>query len=199
MIYAGTVDIPNAIKRKHFYEGYTETDIANDIKKAMLFSDLHDYKKDRLIIVSAVGALNPSLKVGDVVVIRDLITITYRSTYKGASFVDMSKPFDIRLAKAVFDKYPETKNGVHAFMRGPHYETFEDKLVLKTLGADVVGMSITPEVIVANRLKIPCIALGLVTNLAFVKHSHEEVKKEVEKAMPKVKEMVEYLENYELE
>lgn len=199
MIYAGTVDIPNAIKRKHFYEGYTETDIANDIKKEIEFSEFHGTRPDRLLIISAVGALNPDYKVGDIVVIRDLITLTYKSTYRGPSFVDMSKPFDKRLAKAVFDKYPNTKHGIHAFMRGPHYETFEDKLVLKKLGADVVGMSTTPEVIVANRLGIPCIALGLVTNLAFVKHSHEEVKKEVEKAMPRVKEMLEYLENYELE
>lgn len=199
MIYAGTIDIPNAIKRKHFYEGYTETDIANDIKKEIEFSEFHGTKPDRLIIVSAVGGLNESFKVGDIVVIRDLITLTYKSTYRGASFVDMSQPIDKRLSKAVFDKFPSVRNGIHAFMRGPHYETFEDKMVLKKLGADVVGMSTTPEVIVANRLGIPCIALGLVTNLAFVKHSHEEVKKEVEKAMPRVKEMVEYLENYELE
>ena len=72
------------------------------------------------------------------------------------------------------EKYPY-QEGVYAYVKGPHYESFADKKALKALGADVVGMSICPEVIMANYLKMHCLGLSCVTNLAFVKHSHSDV------------------------
>jgi purine-nucleoside phosphorylase len=60
-------------------------------------------------------------------------------------------------------------------MRGPHFETFADKKALRFLGADVVGMSTVPEIIMANHLGMEVLGLSLVTNLAFVKHDHKDV------------------------
>ena len=60
-------------------------------------------------------------------------------------------------------------------MKGPHFETFADKIALRLLGADVVGMSTVPEVIMANHLGMQVLGLSLVTNLAFVKHDHKAV------------------------
>ncbi len=60
-------------------------------------------------------------------------------------------------------------------MRGPHYESFADKKALQNLGADCVGMSTVPETIMANYLGLKVLGLSCITNLAFVKHSHQEV------------------------
>lgn len=172
MIYGGTISLPKSIGRKHIYEGYTEQDI---------HLDLAVNSPKRLIIVSAVGALNDNLEVGDIVKVKDLITVFYQSSTRGRNFTDLSQPFDRGLYNS-FD-LPEV---THAFMRGPRYETFADKRVLKLLGADVVGMSMTPEVIVCNRLGIPCVGLGIVTNKAFVKHSHVDVRRVVEESKEKL-------------
>jgi purine nucleoside phosphorylase len=176
MIYSGTIET-DGIKRQHIYEGASEIDIVEDIKRAK-----------RLVVVSAVGSLNPRLTVGDAVLITDLITLFYKSTWNGPSFIDLSQPFDKNLTEKA-RKYIK-KEAIHVFMRGPHYETFADKQALRMLGADVVGMSMTPEVISANRLGIPVVGIGIVTNDAFVKHSHEFVKSEADKAIAKMKDIL---------
>lgn len=160
MIYSGTIDIPG-IKRKHIYEGFTEDDIAHDLLGV-----------DRLVIVSAVGSLNSDLKVGDIVAIKDLITVFYQSTHIYRDFIDLNNPYE----------KTDLKEVTHVFVRGPHYETWADKRVLQNMGADVVGMSILPETIVCKRLGIPCIALGVVTNDPFVIHKHEDVVKATKNA-----------------
>lgn len=166
MIYSGTLNIENRIPRKHIYEGWTEYDIEKDIKGA-----------DKLYIVSAVGSLNPHLKVGDIVMVKDLITLFYQSWRIGAEFTDMSKPFNEEMQNSILKRYPSMKQVTHVFMRGPRYETYADNKALMALGGDVVGMSMLPEVIVANKLKIPCVGLCVVTDDPFAYHSHEEVKR----------------------
>lgn len=143
------------VKRTHVYEG---TNGADHIK------ELHRKGVDKLILTAAVGAVNSSYKVGTVHRLRDLITLFCPSPLEGADFVDMSQPL-----------FHGGGWVTHAFVKGPHYETAADKQVLDKLGADVVGMSITPEVIMARKLGMEVIALCLVTNDAFAKHDHKEV------------------------
>lgn len=171
--------------RLHIYEGLTANESAETVRY------LYKQGVRKIIITSAVGALNPLYHVGDLVVLSDLLTIFSPSPLSGATFQDMSAPFSNQLIKAAEKTCVETgltaQKGVHAFMRGPHYETFADKKALRILGADVVGMSMAPEVIMAKNLGMEILGLALVTNLAFVKHSHKEVLAAAENQEKKLK------------
>lgn len=179
-IISGTVDLPHIkdvvmIKRKHMYEGYTPSECGQEeILKTV----------DRLIVVSAAGALNPDYGVGDIVLLNDLVTLFCPSPLSGFNFVDLSSPFDQEMSDRVMSLCD--RQGSYAFTKGPHFETFADKKVLQNLGADSVGMSMVPEVIMANYLKIPVIGLAVITNLAFVKHAHADVLRESQNAKSKL-------------
>lgn len=99
----------------------------------------------------------------------------------GPEFVDMSEVFNpIMRQQAIKICAKNTipfHEGVYAYCHGPHFETPADKMALKILGADVVGMSTVPEVIIARSLGIKILGLSYVTNLAFVKHEHKDVLK----------------------
>lgn len=191
MIYSGTFNINSSLKRRHIYEGYTEKEIAEDIKKNVAL-----YEPDKLITISAVGALNPRLKVGELVLITDIITLFYQSTFKGASFVDLSNPFDNDLLDKIKYEYPLINKVTHVFMRGPHYESWADKEALRLLGADTVGMSTIPEVIIANRIGLPVVSFGIITNMSFVKHNHAEVQKAVESIKKPVQDILEKIDGF---
>lgn len=160
--------------RFHLYEGYTGQEATSPIA-ALLGMGV-----ERVVVTSASGALNPRYKVGDFVVIDDLLTIFLRSNpLVGPKFLDMSQVFDpawMELAKKEIRKLTLVpRSGVYAYMPGPHYESFADKKALKILGADCVGMSTVPEVLTAKAWGAKVLGLSLITNLAFVKHDHLEV------------------------
>lgn len=159
--------------RFHTYEGYTSAEAVDTIKY------LHEEGVKKVVVTSACGGLNPKYQVGDVVILSDVLTLFAQSPLVGAKFQDMSRPFSPKLIEAAetaaFQTKTRTQKGTYAYFRGPHFETFADKMALRFLGADVCGMSTVPEVIMANYLKMEVAGLSLVTNLAFVKHSHEEV------------------------
>jgi len=159
--------------RFHTYEGYS----ASEVTKTVKF--LHQESVKKVIITSAAGALNPKYKVGDLIILKDLITIFCQSPLTGPQFQNLSQPFSPKLIKLAQKSTTEIKlplqKGVYVYMKGPHFETFADKIALRLLGADVVGMSTVPEVIMANHLGMQVLGLSLVTNLAFVKHDHKAV------------------------
>lgn len=159
--------------RFHTYEGYSTYEAARTIRY------LHKKGVKKVIVTSASGGLNNDYRVGDLVILKDLITLFAKSPLTGANFQDMSKPFSDALMekaqKAAKENKIRSQKGIYAYVRGPHFETFSDKKALKILGADVVGMSTVPEVIMANNLGMEVLGLSLVTNLAFVKHNHKEV------------------------
>lgn len=159
--------------RFHTYEGYSAYEATETIR----FLHKQDVKK--VIITSACGGLNPKYKVGDVVILNDLISLFCQSPLTGPHFQDMSSPFSENLQNTAIKSAIETKlsfqRGVYAYIKGPHFETFSDKMALRYLGADIVGMSTVAETIMANHLGMEVLGLSLVTNLAFVKHSHEDV------------------------
>ena len=159
--------------RYHTYEGYSSLDVTKTIKY------LYEQGVKKVIITSACGALNPKYQVGNLVILSDIVTLFCQSPLTGPQFQNLSEPFNSKLLQAAQKSASELnlsyQKGVYAYIKGPHFETFADKMALRFLGADVVGMSTVPEVIMANHLGMRVLGLSLVTNLAFVKHDHRDV------------------------
>lgn len=159
--------------RFHLYEGYSAYQATQPIR---YFKRLGI---KNLIITNAVGGLNPKLKVGDFVILSDLITLLAPSPLVGPKFQDMSQVFNLQLIKLAQQQAKKLKLrsslGIYAYYHGPQFETPADKRALTILGADVVGMSNVSESIQAHQLGMKVLSLSYVTNLAFVKHSHQEV------------------------
>ena len=127
-----------------------------------------------LVITNAAGTINQDASPGEIMLITDHINMTGVSPLFGCSerdrFVDMSNAYDIDLSnimrKAAKTNGIKLNEGVYAWCCGPQFETPAEINALKTLGADAVGMSTVPEVIVARHAQIPLCALSIITNLA---------------------------------
>ena len=175
--------------RLHTYEGYNSEEITRSIQA------LAKLGISNVILTSAAGGFDTKYKVGDIVVLSDIITIFCQSPLTGDKFQDLSCPFSKDLRKIAnlvckSEKISSQREGVYVYLHGPHYETFSDKKALCFLGADCVGMSTVPETIMANHLGLKVLGLSCITNLAFVKHSHKDV---VEAAETKSKQLVKLL------
>ncbi len=161
--------------RLHTYEGYTAEQVTLPIRV------LAAAGVTELLVTAACGGLNPEYQVGDFVILNDVMTLflALDNPLVGPKFLDMSAVFDVELrakAKAIMTKHQiRFQEGSYCYYHGPNYESPVDKRALHILGADVVGMSTVPEVLVARWLKLKVTGLAFVTNLAFVKHDHKEV------------------------
>lgn len=170
--------------RFHSYEGYTMQEATFPIRvfKALGIS--------KLILSNAAGGMNSNYHVGDIIFINDHINLMPSNPLIGKNydelgprFPDMSEPYDpsmIRIAKEIADKHNYRSHiGVYAAVSGPCFETPAEYRYIKTIGADLVGMSTVPEVIVARHGGTPCFAVSIVTDLGGFetaqKVSHEEV------------------------
>jgi purine-nucleoside phosphorylase len=130
----------------------------------------------RLVMTQAVGAIRRDLEVGDLVLVDDVLGFAFRSPLAGAArgsearFPDMSTPFDETMrsvARSVAAGLRgRLEEGCCAWMLGPQYETAAEVRVLERLGADVVGMSTAPELIVARAAGLSCMVVAVVTNRA---------------------------------
>jgi purine-nucleoside phosphorylase len=172
--------------RFHFYEGYSMQEVTFPIRVMIALGI------KRLILSNASGGMNPSFEIGDIVIINDHINLMPTNPLIGKNydelgprFPDMSEPYD----KSMIDKACEIASslkyrfhtGVYAGVSGPCFETPAEYKYIRTVGADVVGMSTIPEVIVGRHQSIPCFAISIVTDLGgfheIQKVSHEEVLK----------------------
>ena len=155
--------------RFHLYEGYEMTDITYPIRA------MHQLGIERLFISNAAGAINPNFRKGDIMLIEDHINLQGGSplAFKNVSefgdrFVDMCEPYDVEMreiiTKIAIEKELSLQLGVYAAVVGPQLETKAEYRMLRTLGADAVGMSTVPEVIVANHLRLPIVALSVLTD-----------------------------------
>jgi purine-nucleoside phosphorylase len=155
--------------RFHLYEGYDFVDITYPIRV------MHLLGIKKLFVSNAAGAINLNFKKGDMMLIEDHINLQGGSplAFKGVSefgdrFVDMSEPYDADMRKKI--EHIAQKNGislqkgVYASVVGPQLETKAEYRMLKILGADAVGMSTVPEVIVANHLRLPIVAVSVLTD-----------------------------------
>lgn len=155
--------------RFHMYEGYDLMDVTYPIRV------MHQLGIKKLLISNASGAINLSMKKGDMMLIEDHINLQGSSplAFKnvsefGSRFTDMSNPYDTNMRKkllAIAEKENITlKQGVYASVVGPQLETRAEYRMLKLLGADAVGMSTVPEIIVANHLDLPVVAISVLTD-----------------------------------
>lgn len=175
--------------RMHLYEGYSAREAT------LPYRVLAESGVKRMIVTSASGGLNPKYEVGDFVVLSDLLTLfLLDNPLVGPEFIDMSEVFSTKwrrkAIKAASEMGAVAREGVYAYMHGPHFESFTDKMALRNLGADCVGMSTVPETIQAKALGLEVLGLSLVTNLAFVKHAHSDVLAAAEKASEKMAELL---------
>lgn len=180
--------------RYHLYEGYSGIEATEPI------AQLANCGVKKLIVTSASGALNPDYEVGDFVVLSDLLTLLLKSNpLVGPKFVDMSQVFSPRLRQLALNSLNELKlsykEGVYAYVSGPHYETPTDKRALLMLGADCVGMSTVPEVLRARELGIEILGLSFITNLAFVKHNHKDVIAAAERSAEAMADLIQKIVN----
>lgn len=157
--------------RAHFYEGYTAAQVVFGIR------ELAKRGVRSVVLTNAAGGINTSYKPGDLVLISDHINLLGVNPLTGPNddslgprFPDMSEAYarDYReIAKATAASLGvELKEGVYAALPGPNYETPAEIRYLRTIGADLVGMSTVPETIAANHMGIKVLAISCVTNMA---------------------------------
>ena len=155
--------------RFHLYEGYDLIDITYPIRV------MHQLGIKRLFVSNAAGAINLNFKKGDIMLIEDHINMQGGSplAFKNVSefgdrFVDMCEPYDPKMRDMMVEiaerESISLQKGVYVAVVGPQLETKAEYRMLKTLGADAVGMSTVPEVIVANHLRLPIVAVSVLTD-----------------------------------
>jgi purine-nucleoside phosphorylase len=155
--------------RFHAYEGYSMQQIVFPIRVMKLLG------VQKLFLSNAAGGIDLSFKKGDLVLINDHINLQYSNPLTGKNydelgsrFPDMSKPYSKLLSDKLTEKANELsiklKTGVYAAVNGPNLETRAEYRYLKIIGANMVGMSTVPEVIVANHMQIPCAAISVITD-----------------------------------
>ncbi len=155
--------------RFHVYEGYSFQDVTYPVR-VMEKLGVHT-----LLVSNAAGAINLNFKKGELMLIEDHINLQGDSplAFKGVEhlgerFVDMSQPYDLEINskfKVIAKANDITLHkGVYASVVGPQLETKAEYRMLKIIGADAVGMSTVPEIIVANHLKLKAAAVSVLTD-----------------------------------
>ncbi|MDC3252878.1 purine-nucleoside phosphorylase [Crocinitomicaceae bacterium] len=156
--------------RFHFYEGYTMKEVTFPVR-VMKFLGI-----ERLFVSNASGGVNPDFEIGEIMIQNDHIDLfpshpLIGKNYDdlGPRFPDMSEPYDhqmIALAKEIAKEHKiKVSTGVYAGLTGPTLETPAEYKYVRAIGADTVGMSTVPEVIVAKHMEIPCFAISIITDL----------------------------------
>jgi purine-nucleoside phosphorylase len=167
----GDTEVIVAAGRAHLYEGYTAQQVAYPIR------ELARRGVTSLVVTNAAGGVNMSYKPGDLVLISDHINLLGANPLTGPNdesfgprFPDMSEAYSREyreIAKQAGAALGLTlKEGVYAALSGPSYETPAEIRYLRTIGADLVGMSTVPEVIAANHMGIKVLGISCVTNMA---------------------------------
>ena len=157
--------------RVHFYEGYSAKEVVYPMRV------LRQMGIQAAILTNAAGAINLNFKLGGLVVIRDHLSLHSVNPLIGPNddrfgprFPDMSEAYcgayrDIAVAEGT-KLGMDVKQGVYAALTGPSFETPAEIRYLRTIGADMVGMSTVPEVIVARHMGIRVLGISCVTNMA---------------------------------
>lgn len=156
--------------RFHYYEGYSMEYVTLPIRVMKVLGI------EYLFVSNAAGGVNFSFKVGDLMVIKDHINLLPNPLIGpnmeefGPRFPDMTRPYSPQLCKlateTAAEKGIELKGGTYLASTGPTYETPAEYKYFRTIGADAVGMSTIPEVIVARHSSIPVFGMSVITNEA---------------------------------
>jgi purine-nucleoside phosphorylase len=146
--------------RTHLYEGRGVEPVVHAVRVAAAAGCR------TILLTNAAGGLREGMSVGQPVLIADHLNLTARSPLVGPRFVDLTDLYAARLRAIVREIDPAVTEGVYAALPGPHYETPAEIRMLRTLGADLVGMSTALEAIAARAEGAEVLGLSLVTNLA---------------------------------
>lgn len=154
--------------RFHFYEGFSMQQITFPVRVMKALGI------ETLLLSNAAGGMNPAFKKGDLVIVEDHLNLLPDNPLRGIpnefgnKFVDMSQPYHAGLqdllATAFAAQSMTLKKGVYVAVMGPNLETRAEYRWLRSTGADMVGMSTVPEVIVAGQLGIRCAAISVITD-----------------------------------
>ena len=160
--------------RTHLYEGHSPADVVHGVRTAVAAGCRV------VVLTNAAGGIDPDYQVGQAVLIRDHLNLTGRSPLGGppppagypSRFTDLTGLYSLRLRALAQVADPSLAEGVYAAVPGPHYETPAEISMLRTLGADLVGMSTVLEAIAARHLGAEVLGISLVTNPAAGLASH---------------------------
>jgi purine-nucleoside phosphorylase len=158
--------------RFHYYEGYNMQQVTFPVRVMKLLGI------KQLLVSNAAGGLNPKMKVSDLMIISDHINLFPENPLTGANldqlgprFPDMSEPYSRELIdkslKISDDLDSAVHQGVYAAVTGPNLETPAEYRYLQIIGADAIGMSTIPEVLVARHMEIPVFATSVITDLCY--------------------------------
>ena len=190
----GGKDILAMEGRFHYYEGYDMKQVTFPIRV------MRELGIKTLFVSNAAGGTNPAFEIGDLMIITDQINFMPENPLRGANipqgprFPDMGHAYDpqlIQLADAIADeKGIKVQHGVYLATQGPTYETPSEYRMFARWGADAVGMSTVPEVIVARHCGIRCFGISIITDLGGMEEvvliTHEDVQKAAAEAQPRM-------------
>ena len=190
----GNKDIMAMQGRFHYYEGYSMKEVTFPIRV------MYELGIKTLFVSNAAGGTNPSFSIGDLMIITDHINFMPENPLHGPNipqgprFPDMSEAYDnelIDLANSIAAELNiKVRHGVYLATQGPTYETPSEYRMFAHWGADAVGMSTAPEVIVARHCGIRCFGISIITDLGvhgkIVKVTHEDVQIAAREAQPRM-------------
>ena len=188
----GNKDIMAMQGRFHFYEGYSMKEVTFPVRV------MRELGIKTLFVSNAAGGMNPDFEIGDLMIITDHINFFPEHPLRGKNipygprFPDMSEAYNKELiaqANAIAqEKGIKVQHGIYIGTQGPTYETPAEYKMFRILGADAVGMSTVPEVIVANHCGIRVFGMSVITDLGvegkIVEVTHEDVQKAADQAQP---------------
>ncbi len=190
----GNKDIMAMQGRFHFYEGYSMQEVTFPVRV------MRELGIKTLFVSNAAGGMNPDFSIGDLMIITDHINFFPEHPLRGKNieygprFPDMSEAYSKELINKALqiaeEKGINVQQGIYIGTQGPTFETPAEYKMFHFLGADAVGMSTVPEVIVANHCGIKVFGISVITDLGvegkIVEVSHEEVQKAADAAQPKM-------------
>ena len=190
----GGKDIMAMEGRFHYYEGYSMKEVTFPIRI------MRELGVKTLFVSNAAGGTNPSFRIGDLMIITDHINFMPENPLHGPNippgprFPDMSEAYDTELIeladRIAAEQCIKVKHGVYLATQGPTYETPSEYRMFARFGADAVGMSTVPEVVVARHCGIRCFGISIITDLGvngkIVKVTHENVQKAANEAQPRM-------------
>ncbi|MBO4905517.1 MAG: purine-nucleoside phosphorylase [Bacteroidaceae bacterium] len=194
----GGKDILAMQGRFHFYEGYSMKEVTFPVRV------MYELGIKTLFVSNAAGGTNPAFKIGDLMVLTDHINyfpehpLHGKNVPTGPRFPDMHEAYDrklIALADAIAaERGIKLQHGVYIGTQGPTFETPAEYRMFRIFGADAVGMSTVPEVIVARHCGIRVFGVSIITDLGGfdnpVEVSHEEVQIAANEAQPIMTELM---------
>lgn len=197
--YVGQVPVACMKGRVHYYEGYPISDVVLPVRLMKLMG------AEILFLTNAAGGVNSSFHAGDLMMLKDHISVFAPNPLIGKNieelgtrFPDMSHVYDRELQKLILRTAKENdiflQEGVYAQLTGPSFESPAEIRMLRLLGCDAVGMSTVAEAIAANHMGMRICGISCICNLAAGMTaeplSHEEVQAAADMAAPKFKKLV---------